>query len=79
MTPQEIIARIKTDIFNECINKVDPEVKLQEQFWNMSLDDKIKYFVNNIGLDEIFNIIERNMYSYSLDHKEIEDIDNLII
>ena len=54
------------------------DIQISEEFIGMSLNDKIKYFVNNVGLDEIFDIIERNMYSYSLDHKEIESIDNLM-
>ena len=79
MTSQEIIAKIKNDIYNECIHKINKNVKLSEEFMGLSLNDKIKYFVNNVGLDEIFDIIERNMYNYSLDHKEIESIDNLMI
>lgn len=78
MTPQEIITKIKIDIYNECISKIDKDIQISEEFIGMSLNDKIKYFVNNVGLDEIFDIIERNMYNYSLDHKEIESIDNLM-
>ena len=78
MTSDEIIMKFKTDIINESVPDIDKDF-LINSFWKMTMDDRIKYIVNTLGVNKVLNIIEKNLSTYSSYIEERENIDNLMI